>query len=629
MASSSPPCTGTQPRDVDNVDRGVTGNPAPFADGYDMALRFNTDGLGLTYIGIVIAWTCLLLPTAICLLRNRHIPYLRIRNMPLAISAVATLHVYWVLCMIAYVLNGYFPCSTEYWVMSIYLPLGIALFHATNSQLLSVATAQKRYAQGNLLVEPRPKSNPKLRGWRKWWEKLKAYNATKNTMAWIGIGMLFQIFFALIVFLVSRKFHPGFGTTGHEVTRSGCRRGWEWWPSIMWQIFWAWIYAPILLWRVRGIRDVHGWRSQTIACIVAGLPASPMWLIALYARGMRPVNKYFVPPLWFSASIVIMQASVVFVPFFQIFKNRKLETETREIIAEWEERQKSDGSLASGSTKPAARSRYSTRSSVKSANLQHGEIYTMSALEKTLRLNPTPLLMFSALRDFSGENISFLIHVREWKANWGSRTPKSGLLRKKEPVKPHDQALIRHQFKQAVGIYSSFVSLKYSDFPINISSAHLRELEAIFEQYAALVCGEPSSNAATPFENQWSSTVSEDLESQTGKDQLSVVSIVIGEGRRDELIPDSNRTRQLQELKMTNFGERLPASIVIPDTFDPTVFDKAELSIKELVLTNTWAKFVKAGFAQNTVKWSFAAQFQATIDACRQKFPKFVRGLRK
>lgn len=42
------------------------------------------------------------------------------------------------------------------------------------------------------------------------------------------------------------------------------------WPSIGWQIFWSWIYAPILLWRVRNIRDVHGWRSQTIACIVAG-----------------------------------------------------------------------------------------------------------------------------------------------------------------------------------------------------------------------------------------------------------------------------------------------------------------------------------------------------------------------
>ncbi|KIY00528.1 uncharacterized protein Z520_04213 [Fonsecaea multimorphosa CBS 102226] len=615
------------PRDLNSPDRGTiaasTQPQNPYANGYDMALRINTDGLGITYIGLVIAWTCLLLPAAVFLLRNRHLPYLRIRNIPLAVSAVATLHVYWVLCMIAYVLNGYFPCATEYWIMSIYLPLGIALFQATNSQLLSVATAQKRYAHGDVLVESNSITDTKTSVWRKWWHKLKTYNATKNTMAWIGIGMIVQVVIALIIFLASRKFHPGFGVTGDVTTRSRCRRGWEWWPSIMWQIFWSWVYAPVLLWRVRNIHDVHGWRSQTIACIVAGLPASPMWLVALYAGPLQTtVDKYFVPPLWFSPSIVIMQASVIFVPFFQIFKNRKLETETREIIAEWEEKQQFNGSLNAGSTKAAVRARNSTRQSVKSTtSARQGEMYTMSALEKTLKLNPTPLLMFSALKDFSGENISFLIHVRDWKAAWVSGSPRSGVLRKHGHSRTQDQDLIRRQFQQAVGIYASFVSLKYSEFPINISSAHLRDLEAIFEQYAALVCAEPTSNAATPFENYWSSTISEDLESQIGKDQLSVVSTVVGEGGRDELPRDNSESLQLQQLKMTNFGERLPANIGIPDAFDETIFDKAELSIKELVLTNTWAKFVKAGFAQNSSKSRFTTRFQAVVDACRLRLP--------
>ena len=250
----------------------------------------------------------------------------------------------------------------------------------------------------------------------------------------------------------------------------------------------------------------------------------------------------------------------------------------------------------------------------------------MSALEKTLQLNPTRLLMFSALKDFSGENISFLIQVRDWKANWLSGSPKSGLFRKQSPAKPHDQALIRQQFRQAVGIYASFVSLKYSDFPINISSAHLRELEAMFEQYAALVCAEPASNAATPFENYWSSTVSEDLESQPGKDGLSVGSTVFGDGEKDELKLDADLNRRFA---MTNFGERLPANIAIPDNFDPTIFDKAELSIKELVLTNTWAKFVKAGFAQNDVQSPFTARLQAAVEACRFKLPYFTGRFRR
>lgn len=158
-----------------------------------MALRYNTDGLGMTYVGIVVAWTCLLLPASVLLIRNRHLPYLRMRNIPLSISAVATLHVYWVLCMIAYLLNGYFPCAAEYWIMSIYLPLGIALFQATNCQLLSIAAAQGKYARGDVIVDPTTPSSHRIPAWRKWWARLKAANATRNTMTWIGIGMLAQV----------------------------------------------------------------------------------------------------------------------------------------------------------------------------------------------------------------------------------------------------------------------------------------------------------------------------------------------------------------------------------------------------------------------------------------------------
>lgn len=315
-----------------------------------------------------------------------------------------------------------------------------------------------------------------------------------------------------------------------------------------------------------------------------------------------------------------MQSCVIFVPFFQIFRHRRLEAETREIIAQWEQKQKLQGSILSASQKTSTRSRFSTKSTASTSSSRHGEMYTMSTLEKTLQLNPKPLLMFSALRDFSGENISFLVHIRKWKANWNSNQSKNKN-RNHELAESRDQALLRQQFKQAVGIYASFVSLKYSDFPINISSAHLRDLEGTFEQYAALVCAKPVSNAATPFEMFWSSTVSEDPESQTGKDHLSIVSTVIGDGGKEDVTAVADPVRQLQELNMTNFGERLPSSIAIPDSFGPDIFDRAELSIKELVLTNTWAKFVKEGFAQQE-REGFRAQFEASLRACYSMLPK-------
>lgn len=193
MAPPRSSCSGSGPRTV--VEKGMNTPALPqYAQGYDGSMRYNTDGLGMTYISIVVVWTCLLLPAVVFLLKNRHLPYLRIRNIPLAVSAVATLHIYWILCLIAYVLNGFFPCTTEYWIMSIYLPLGIALFQASNSQLLSIATAQKEYTQGDAIVKLQAPPPPRARGLRKYWQRLMDYNTTKNTMAWIGIAMILQVY---------------------------------------------------------------------------------------------------------------------------------------------------------------------------------------------------------------------------------------------------------------------------------------------------------------------------------------------------------------------------------------------------------------------------------------------------
>lgn len=71
------------------------------------------------------------------------------------------------------------------------------------------------------------------------------------------------------------------------------------WPSVFWQVFWAWIVAPIILWQSRGIHDTQGWRLQTVACCIASLHATPMWLIALYLPQMEKVNEYFIPPQWY------------------------------------------------------------------------------------------------------------------------------------------------------------------------------------------------------------------------------------------------------------------------------------------------------------------------------------------
>jgi hypothetical protein len=48
------------------------------------------------------------------------------------------------------------------------------------------------------------------------------------------------------MWLACKKYHPGFGISGSEVKGTALpeqlidlQRGWEWWPSVVWQFIWT------------------------------------------------------------------------------------------------------------------------------------------------------------------------------------------------------------------------------------------------------------------------------------------------------------------------------------------------------------------------------------------------------
>ena len=155
-----------------------------------MVTDLNLDGLGWLYISIITIWTAILLAGVVFLIFKRHAAYLRMRNIPLAISAVLTLHIYWILCVAAYALQGYYPCAAEYWIMSIYLPLGIALFQVCNTQLLHIADLQQRYASDQPLSTQGFRSS---KGLRSWLIQANVRNKVNKTMGFITYGMVIQV----------------------------------------------------------------------------------------------------------------------------------------------------------------------------------------------------------------------------------------------------------------------------------------------------------------------------------------------------------------------------------------------------------------------------------------------------
>lgn len=151
------------------------------------------------------------------------------------------------------------------------------------------------------------------------------------------------------MFLISRKFHSGWGISGTEVTGTAMEqkteqgRGWEWYvapPSTQRRMAFdetnRWYHEGGHLsfgnysglgsllpsfYGALGTCVTHkvgerrpllaacpGKKTRLIVISPNHLPncancdyslhASPMWLIALYVPGMAPVNNYFIPPQW-------------------------------------------------------------------------------------------------------------------------------------------------------------------------------------------------------------------------------------------------------------------------------------------------------------------------------------------
>jgi ribose/xylose/arabinose/galactoside ABC-type transport system permease subunit len=63
-----------------------------------------------------------------------------------------------------------------------------------------------------------------------------------------------KILLTIGMWLACRKYHPTFGIPGTEIQGTtfpeqleDLGRGWEWWPSVLWQLIWTWIVSFFFL----------------------------------------------------------------------------------------------------------------------------------------------------------------------------------------------------------------------------------------------------------------------------------------------------------------------------------------------------------------------------------------------
>ncbi|KAL6877711.1 putative GprK-type G-protein coupled receptor protein [Trichoderma longibrachiatum] len=515
----------------------------------------NLDGVGIFYISWCASWTALVLAgMAFCWL-NRDIPVLKIRGLPLSFCAIALLHLYWILAQITYPVGRTLPVvlayDVQYFFMSLWFPLGVALFHASNLRFLRVAQLQRQFTTHPAVRRVEPGCGGKA----SWLRRLRGYDHTKRSLLFIGLGMVVQFMLTIGMWVACRKYHPAFGIPGTEIRGATVAeqvvelgRGWEWWPSVLWQVVWTWIVAPVLIWRAWGIRDTMGWRTQTIGCCISNLHATPMFMIASYVPAFDKVNQYFTPSQWIHLSILMFEVFTVFVPVFQVFRFRAQQKKAARLNAEWDTFSTAHTLCASSSEDWIFSAKASTPK-MRAIDLFDEDLgdrfLTMNVLEQVLSEDPGPLQEFSALRDFSGENIAFLTSVARWKSSWMEKLSSEQK---------------RQLYNGALEIYIDYISPKDAEFPLNLSSGEVKRLQDMFEKAARIVCGESNINPATPFDIEVAPVRSCETESSSESNSRA-----------------THRARY--------HGE-------IPDAFDATVFDSIESHIKYLVLTNTWPKFV-------------------------------------
>ncbi|KAI8959230.1 hypothetical protein F5Y11DRAFT_333836 [Daldinia sp. FL1419] len=546
------------------------------------------DRVGIFYIAFCATWTFLLLLGIGFLIVNRNNPILKVRGIGLSLTAIGFLHLYWILAQITYPVGLTMPIiaaySVQYFFMGIWFPLGVATFHASNIRFLYVAKMQKRYAESSG-YQKKPGCNGADTSWLC---RLRNLDYPTRILIYIGLAIVVQILLTTGMWLACSKYHPSFGIPGTglpdaplQVQMVELGRGWEWWPTALWQVIWTWIIAPIMIWKAWGIRDTLGWRFQTIGCCLSNLHATPLWLISMYVPAFAPVNTYFSSSEWIHLSVMMFEIFAVFVPCWLVVKNYRLRKRAAESNAKWDTSSQST-LRASTTVEWKAASHIEKGLAIELLDPEMGDrLFTMNALDHVLNENPGPLQEFSALRDFSGENIAFLTRAASWKTSWPRTTNEDQL---------------RDAFTRALVIYTSFISPRDAEFPLNLSSQDLSRLESIFERPARILCGEARVDPATPF-------------AMDGPTK--------GQGRGGD-----------EWIELSEMANRIQYAGEISDAFDATVFDSAEKHIKYLVLTNTWPKFVTEIQAQRrSIESERSGDSGGSYTSIASRISSFIRSI--
>jgi len=252
------------------------------------------------------------------------------------------------------------------------------------------------------------------------------------------------------------------------------------------------------------------------------------------------MNKYFAPAGWFIPSLVVCQQVLILIPLRDAIRTQPRER-----------------SMSNSETDSltSIQSLTSAKSTTIIVSKELKSKTSMQALEFSIQHSIEPLIAWAASREFTAENTIFLREVRNFKKKWSS-------------LRTITTAQRRQMFNDASLIYFTLVNPFTAESPINIEYKIFKTLQNTF---AAVEFDPYMPRSKTP----------DDLKSPRLRENVVCP-------WEDTL----SRPASLDSSHTTSTTDS--ARAFIPSEFTDEVFDAAFESIKYLVFTNTWPRYVDA-----------------------------------
>jgi hypothetical protein len=195
----------------------------------------------------------------------------------------------------------------------------------------------------------------------------------------------------------------------------------------------------------------------------------------------------------------------------------------------------------------------------------------MQALEQTISQDIEPLITWAASREFTAENTIFLREVRNFKCKWAS-------------LRTVTTAQRRQMFTEASLIFFTLVNPFTAETPINIEYKIFRCLQDIFADVEY-----------DPYKPEGGAGSAPSSAPGTAPQSPSI--------KENVVCPWENILNRPTSIDSNGSGSSSSTTTsvrnIVPSQFTENVYDAAFDSIKYLVFTNTWPKYVEAEFRKS------------------------------